>query len=95
MYCGPALYPKEPKWVPILPMTSVKEGTRMMRTQFPVVAGFALIVNKAQGLTLKEGVVIHLAGSKKFRPAAKHGFPFVAWTRSESFAMTVFKNLPP
>ena len=25
-YCGPAFYPDEPKWVPILPMTSVKEG---------------------------------------------------------------------
>ena len=51
-------------------------------------------MNKAQGLTIKEGVVIHLAGGKKFRPAAKHGLPFLAWTRSESFAMTAFKNLP-
>ena len=67
----------------------------MTRTQFPVVAGFALTVNKAQGLTIKEGVVIHLVGGKRFRPAAKHGLPFVAWTRSESFAMTAFKNLPP
>ena len=67
----------------------------MSRTQFPVVAGFALTVNKAQGLTIKEGVVIHLAGSKRFRPASKHGLPFVAFTRSESFAMTAFKNLPP
>ncbi len=25
----------------------------------------------------------------------RHGLPFVAWTRSESFAMTAFKNLPP
>ena len=73
----------------------MKEGTRMTRTQFPVVAGFALTVNKAQGLTIKEGVVIHLVGGKRFRPAAKHGLPFVAWTRSESFAMTAFKNLPP
>ena len=94
-YKGPAFYDGEPTWVPILPMTSVKEGTRMMRTQLPVVAGFALTVNKAQGLTLKEGVVIHLAGSQRFRPASKHGLPFVAWTRSESFAMTAFKNLPP
>ena len=60
----------------------------------PIVAGFALTVNKAQGLTIKEGVVIHLVGGSKFRPAAKHGLPFVAWTRSESFAMTAFKNLP-
>jgi hypothetical protein len=67
----------------------------MTRTQFPIVAGFALTVNKAQGLTIKEGVVIHLVGGKRFRPAAKHGLPFVAWTRSESFAMTAFKNLPP
>ena len=67
----------------------------MMRIQFPLVAGFALTVNKAQGLTLKEGVVIHLVGSRKFRPAAKHGLPFVAWTRSESFAMTAFKSIPP
>ena len=67
----------------------------MTRCQFPVVAGFALTVNKAQGLTIKEGVVIHLVGGKKFRPAAKHGLLFVAWTRSESFAMTAFKNLPP
>ena len=67
----------------------------MWRCQFPLVAGFALTVNKAQGLTIEEGVVIHLVGGKRFRPAAKHGLPFVAWTRSESFAMTAFKNLPP
>ena len=94
-YCGPPFYTGEPKWVPILPCFSIKEGTRMTRRQFPIVAGFALTVNKAQGLTLKEGVVIHLVGGKRFRPAAKHGLPFVAWTRSESFAMTAFKNLPP
>ena len=94
-YCGPEFYAGEPKWVPLLPLFSMKEGTRMTRTQFPVVAGFALTVNKAQGLTIKEGVVIHLVGGKRFRPAAKHGLPFVAWTRSESFAMTAFKNLPP
>ena len=58
-------------------------------------AGFALTVNKAQGLTLKEGVVLHLVGGKRFRPASKHGLPFVAFTRSESFAMTAFKNIPP
>ena len=58
-------------------------------------AGFAIAINKAQGLTVKEGVVVHLEGGKRFRPAAKHGLPFVAWTRSESFAMTAFKNLPP
>ena len=90
-YCGPAFYPGEPKWVPILPMTSCKEGTRLTRTQFPVVAGFALTVNKAQGLTIKEGVVIHLVGGKTFRPASKHGLSFVAFTRSESFNMTAFK----
>ena len=67
----------------------------MTRRQFPLVAGFALTVNKAQGLTIKEGVVIHLVGGKRFRPASKHGLPFVAWTRSESFDMTAFKNLPP
>lgn len=53
-----------------------------------------MTVNKAQGLTIKEGVVIHLAGSSRYRPASKHGLPFVAFTRSESFAMTAFKNLP-
>jgi len=67
----------------------------MMRIQFPVVAGFALTVNKAQGLTVKEGVVIHVVGGKRFRPASKHGLPFVAFTRSQSFAMTAFKNIPP
>ena len=67
----------------------------MTRTQFPVVPGYAMTVNKAQGLTIKEGVVINLAGSQRFRPAGKHGLPFVAFTRSESFAMTAFKNLPP
>ena len=67
----------------------------MTRTQFPVLAGFALTVNKAQGLTIKEGVVINLQGSKRFRPASKHGLPFVAFTLSENFAMTAFKQLPP
>ena len=36
----------------------------MTRTQFPVAAGFALAANKAQGLTIKDDVVIHLNGSK-------------------------------
>ena len=94
-YCGPAFYPSEPKWVPILPKVSFKEGTRQTREQFPVVAGYALTVNKAQGLTLKEGVVINLTSGKRFKAASKHGLPFVAFTRSESFAMTAFKNLPP
>ena len=93
-YCGSEFYPGEPQWVPILPKLSMKEGTRMTRRQFPVVAGYALTVNKAQGLTLKEGVVIHLVGGERYNPASKHGLPFVAWTRSENFAMTAFKNLP-
>ena len=94
-YCGPAFYEGEPKWVPVLPHTALKEGTRMTRTQFPLVGGYAITVNKAQGLTFKEGVVVHLRGSMRFRPASKHGLPFVAYTRSESFAMTAFKNIPP
>ena len=52
-------------------------------------------MNKAQGLTLKEGVVINLTSGKRFKAASKHGLPFVAFTRSESFEMTAFKNLPP
>ena len=95
-YCGPAFYKDEPKWVPVLPLTARKDKTRMTRTQFPLVAGYAITVNKAQGLTIKEGVVINLAGGgKRFRPASKHGLPFVVFTRSESFAMTAFKNIPP
>ena len=94
-YCGPDFYLSEPKWVPILPKVSIREGTRQTREQFLVVAGNALTVNKAQGLTLKEGVVINLTSGKRFKAASKHGLPFVAFTRSESFAMTAFKNLPP
>ena len=91
----PAIYPSEPKWVPILPKVSMKAGTRQTREQFPVTAGYALTVNKAQGLTIPEGVVINLASGKRFKAASKHGLPFVAFTRSESFAMTAFKHLPP
>ena len=94
-YCGPSFYAGKEKWVPILPEFSRKEGSRMTRCQFPIVAGFALTVNKAQGLTIKEGVVIHLVGSRLFRPASMHGLAFVAWTRSERFDMTAFKNIPP
>ena len=72
----------------------MKEGTRYLRTQFLVVAGFPLTVNRARGLTIKEGVVILLVGSKNFRPAAKHGLSFVSFTRSENSEMTAFKNLP-
>ena len=93
-YCGDPFYEDEPKWVPILPATAVKENSRTSRQQFPLVAGFAMTVNKAQGLTVKEGVVIHLVGSRKYKPASQHGLPFVAFTRSESFHMTAFKNLP-
>jgi len=94
-YRGPAFYDGEPKWVPISPMTTFKEGTRMTRTQFPLVAGFALTANKARGLTVKEGVVIHLVQCRDYRPVSKHGMPFVAFTRAETFSMTAFKNLPP
>ena len=94
-YCGPPFYDGEPKWVPIMPATHKGSKSTMSRTQLPLVAAFAMTVNKAQGLTLKEGVVIHLNGNSKFKPAGKHGLPFVAFTRSECFAMTAFKNLPP
>ena len=95
-YCGDHFYKDEPKWVPIVPKVACKDKSKMSRTQFPLVAGFALTVNKVSGLTVKEGVVIHLVGgSHKFKPASKHGLPFVAFTRSESFAMTAFKNIPP
>ena len=93
-YCGPVFYPGQPTWVPILPKFSVREGTRQTRLQFPVVAGYALTINKAQGLTLPEGVVIKLSSGARFKAAGKHGLPFVAFTRSESFARTAFHNLP-
>ena len=67
----------------------------MTRTQFPVVAGFALTVNKAPGVTIEEGVAIHLNGSENNRPALAGGMPYVAFTRSESFHMTAFCNPPP
>jgi hypothetical protein len=76
-------------------MTAFKEGTRVKRVQFPVGAGFALLVNKAQGMTIKEGIVIHLVGGKHWRPAGEHGLPFAAFACSDSFAMTAFKNIPP
>ena len=94
-YCGPSFYADEPTWVPILPMTVYKKDTRKSRTQFPLVAGFALTIQSARGLTIKEGVVIHLGGDRRSRPASQHGVPFVAFTRSENFASTAFKHLPP
>ena len=54
-YVGPVFYADEPTWVPILPITAVKEGTRMTRTQFPVVAGYALTVHKAHGARHQRG----------------------------------------
>ena len=78
-----------------MPKVSIKEGTRQSREQFPIVAGYALTVNKAQGLTLKAGVVLNLTSGKRFKAAPKHGLPFVAFAPSESFEMTAFKNLPP
>ena len=93
-YCGPTFYPGHPKWVVILPKLSIREGTRQTRLQFPVTAGYALTINKAQGLTVPEGVVIKLSSGPRFKAASKHGLPFVAFTRSESFARTAFHNLP-
>ena len=63
-YSGPCFYPGQPTWVPILPSVSINHNAGS-RTQFPVVAGFALTINKAQGLTIREGVVIHLANSER------------------------------
>jgi len=60
-----------------------------------VVAGFATTVDKAQGLTVKDGMAIHPNGSKRYRPALKHGLPFVAFTRSESFHLMAFCSWPP
>ena len=94
-YKGPAIYEERPTWVPILPKLTYKDKTKMWREQFPITLGFAMTINKSQGLTLKEGVVIDLEGSQRFKPASKHGLAFVAFTRSESFAKTAFSNLPP
>ena len=82
---GPPFYKGSPKWVPILPCSCTKEGTRITRTQFPVVAGFALTVNKAPGVTIEEGQMIHLNGSENSRPASTGGMPYVAFYRSGSF----------
>jgi hypothetical protein len=38
-------------------------------------------VNKSQGLTIKEGVVIHFVRGKKIRLASKNGLPFGAFSR--------------
>ena len=84
-YCGPAFYAHEPKWVPIIPVTVWKDGTRNFRTLFPLVAGYALTIYKSQGLIKKEGVVTNLVGSRNFRPAANHGLGFDAFTRSQNF----------
>ena len=93
-YRGPKFYKDNPTWVVILPKVSHREGTRQMREQFPVSAGYAMTINKAQGLTLPEGVVIKLSTGPRFKAAAKHGLTFVAFTRSESFARTAFHHLP-
>ncbi len=70
-------------------------GNTALAHAIPIAAGFDLAVNKAQSLTMKGDVVVHLVGSSRFRSASKHGLPFVAFTRSESFGMTASKNLPP
>jgi len=72
-----------------------KENSNVWREQFPITLGFAMTITKSQGLTLKEGVVVDLEGSPRFKPASKHGLAFVAFTRSETFAKTAFANLPP
>jgi hypothetical protein len=96
-YTGPAFYPGEQckKFVPILAMDEFAKKTNGTRTQFPLVAGFAMTINKSQVLTIKEGVVINLRCTGRFKPASRHGLTFVALTRSESFAMTAFINIPP
>ncbi len=48
-------------------------------------AGYALTVNKAQGLTLKEGVVIKMHSGKRFKAASKPGLPFVASLARKAF----------
>ena len=94
-YRGPTFYKGNATWVVILPKVSHREGTCQTREQFPVSDGYALTINKAQGLTLPEGVVIKLSTGARFKAAAKHGLPFVAFTRSESFARTAIDTLPP
>ncbi len=59
-----------------------------------MVAGLALTVNKAPGVTVEESVAIHLNGSENNRPALADGMPYVAFTRSESFHMTACCSPP-
>jgi len=44
-------------------LTSTLWSGKHTRARFPIVAGFSMTVNKSQGLTIKEGIVVNLRGS--------------------------------
>lgn len=64
-YCGPPLYPGEPKWVPIRGVTHMQSKSPIPRTQFPFLPAFARTSHKAQGLTVRESEVIPVNGSSQ------------------------------
>jgi hypothetical protein len=48
-------------------LTSTSWSGKHTRARFPIVAGFSMTVNKSQGLTIKEGIVVNLQCSAKNR----------------------------
>ena len=91
-YVGPfVFYPGHPTWVPIRPMMESVSGKHTWRVQFPIVAGYAQLMIRAQGRTFPEGVVIHM--SQKMMDFT-YGLFYMTCMRSNSFAMIAFKHLP-
>ncbi len=82
-------------WVPVPPVRHAVEGKECIwRKQLPLRLCWAVTLLKAQGLTVKEGVVVDLSSDGSQNWAAILGVPFVGWTRTESFDKWACRKLP-
>ena len=87
-YIGPPFFEAEERrtWVPVPPVNVTETSNQhAWRRQIPLQLCWAVTLLKAQGLTVREGVVVNLRSDGSVNWAASLGAPFVGWTRVECF----------
>jgi len=94
-YTGPVFFAAHPTWVPVEPIVvRHKRFQSWERLMLPMVLAWGITIHKSQGLTLVRGCVVDFVHQPTYSPVSTPGLAFVGMSRTPTFAVQGFKNLP-